>query len=150
MKAILQRVTSSKVSINNKIIGQIGQGFNILLGIGQDDNEALVPKFAEKIVNLRVFSDEAGKMNKSILDIKGEILLISQFTLYADTKGGRRPSFVNAAPPELARELYQKFVDALKKSGLKVETGSFGNYMEIESVVDGPVTILIEESAAKD
>lgn len=144
MKAVLQRVTSSKVSVDNKVIGQIGQGFNILLGIGQDDNEALVPKFAEKIMNLRVFSDEQGKMNKSILDIKGEVLLISQFTLCADTSGGRRPSFVKAAEPEKAEVIYKKMIETIHGYGVKVETGQFGAYMAVDILNDGPVTIILD------
>lgn len=144
MKAVLQRVISSKVSINNKIIGQIGQGFNILLGVGQDDNEALVPKFAEKIVNLRVFSDEQEKMNKSILDIKGEVLLISQFTLCADITGGRRPSFVQAAEPVKAEAIYQRLIEIIRGYGLKVETGEFGAYMAVDILNDGPVTIILD------
>ena len=152
MKLVIQRIKKAQVleKESGNIVGQISQGLFVLLGVTQTDNEKVVDLLVDKLLKLRIMSDQNDKMNLSIQDIKGEILVVSQFTLYADTKGGRRPSFVNAAPPELARELYQKFVDALKKSGLKVETGSFGNYMEIESVVDGPVTILIEESAAKD
>jgi len=144
MRAILQRVTASKVSVNNKIIGQIGQGFNILLGIGQEDSESLVPKFADKIVNLRVFSDEQGKMNKSILDIKGEVLLISQFTLCADTTGGRRPSFVKAAEPIKAEAIYKKMIEAIRGYGVKVETGEFGADMAVDIQNDGPVTIILD------
>ncbi|OGY92263.1 MAG: D-tyrosyl-tRNA(Tyr) deacylase [Candidatus Komeilibacteria bacterium RIFCSPLOWO2_02_FULL_48_11] len=147
MKAVLQRVTSSKVSINNKIIGQISQGFNILLGIGQDDSESLVNKFAEKIVNLRVFNDEAGKMNKSLLEIKGEVLLISQFTLCADTSGGHRPSFSKVAAPEKAEAIYQKIAQAIRGYGVKVETGEFGAYMAVDIANDGPVTIILDSKS---
>lgn len=144
MKAILQRVSSSKVSVDNKIIGQISQGLNILLGISQEDDESLIPKFVQKIVNLRIFQDEEGKMNKSILDIKGEILLISQFTLCADTKGGRRPSFINAAKPEIARFIYEKVIDVIRSYDIKVATGEFGGYMAVDIQNNGPVTIILD------
>lgn len=144
MRAILQRVTSSQVSIDNKTIGQIGRGLNILMGIGQEDDLSIVPKFVEKIVNLRIFADEAGKMNKSILDIKGEILLISQFTLYADVSGGRRPSFTKAAEPEKAEAIYKEMIELLRGYGFKVETGEFGGYMAVDILNDGPVTIILD------
>ena len=144
MKAILQRVTSSKVSIDNKVIGQIGQGLNILLGVGQEDEMSIVSKFVEKIVNLRIFADEAGKMNKSILDIKGEILLISQFTLYADMSGGRRPSFTKAGDPAKAEAIYRQMIDLLRGYGIKVETGEFGGYMAVDIHNDGPTTIILD------
>ena len=115
-----------------------------MLGIGQEDSESLVPKFADKIVNLRVFSDEQGKMNKSILDIKGEVLLISQFTLCADTTGGRRPSFVKAAEPIKAEDIYKKMIEAIRGYGVKVETGEFGADMAVDIQNDGPVTIILD------
>ena len=146
MKAILQRVTSSKVSVDNKIIGQINLGLNILLGIGQEDEMSIVPKFVEKIVNLRIFADEIGKMNKSILDIKGEILLISQFTLYADVSGGRRPSFTKAASPDKAEAIYKQMIEAIRGYGLKVETGEFGGYMAVDILNDGPTTIILDSA----
>ena len=146
MKAILQRVTSSKVSVDNKIIGQINSGLNILLGIGQEDEMSIVPKFVEKIVNLRIFADEIGKMNKSILDIKGEILLISQFTLYADVSGGRRPSFTKAASPEKAKAIYEQVIELIRGYGLKVETGEFGGYMAVDIQNDGPTTIILDSA----
>ncbi|MEK7164546.1 MAG: D-aminoacyl-tRNA deacylase [Patescibacteria group bacterium] len=146
MKAILQRVTSSKVSVDNKIIGQINRGLNILLGIGQEDEMSIVPKFVEKIVNLRIFADEIGKMNKSILDIKGEILLISQFTLYADVSGGRRPSFTKAASPEKAKAIYEQVIELIRGYGLKVETGEFGGYMAVDILNDGPTTIILDSA----
>ncbi len=146
MKAILQRVRSSKVSVDNKVIGQIGQGLNILLGVGQEDEMAIVPKFVEKIVNLRIFADEAAKMNLSILDIKGEILLISQFTLYADISGGRRPSFVKAASPEKAKTIYEQVIELIRGYGLKVETGEFGGYMAVDILNDGPTTIILDSA----
>lgn len=144
MKAILQRVRSSKVLIDNKVIGQIGQGLNILLGVGQEDEISIAPKFVEKIVNMRIFADEAGKMNKSILDIKGEILLISQFTLYADVSGGRRPSFGKAAEPAKAQAIYEKVIELIRGYGLKVETGEFGGYMAVDIQNDGPTTIILD------
>ena len=144
MKAILQRVSSSKVSIDNKVIGQIGQGLNILLGVGQEDDESILPKFVEKIVNMRIFADEAGKMNKSILDIKGEILLISQFTLYADVSGGRRPSFTKAGSPEKAKAIYEQVIELIRGYGVKVETGEFGGYMAVDIHNDGPTTIILD------
>ena len=144
MKAVIQRVTSSKVSVNNKTIGKISQGLAILLGIGQEDDESIIPKFAEKIVNLRIFADKEGKMNRSILESKGEILLISQFTLYADCKKGRRPSFVQAAGPEKGKALYKQAAQAIRAYGVKVETGEFGEYMDVEIHNDGPVTIILD------
>jgi len=148
MKAILQRVTSSKVSIDGKVVGQIGQGLNILLGVGQEDEESVIPKFAEKIVNLRIFADLDGKMNKSLLDVKGEVLLISQFTLYGDTKKGRRPSFMKAAEPKKGKVLYEALVEAIRSYGITVKTGEFGAYMDVEIHNDGPVTIILDSSEA--
>lgn len=144
MKALLQRVISSKVLVGDKVIGQIGRGLNILLGVGEDDEEIIVPKFVEKIVNLRIFQDEAGKMNRSLLDVQGEVLLISQFTLYADTSGGRRPSFIKAAQPDKAEKIYRLFVQTLKDYGLTVAAGQFGAYMSVEITNDGPVTVVLD------
>jgi len=144
MKAVLQRVLSSSVSVNAKTIGEIGRGFNILFGVGQDDTEALIPKFAEKIVNLRVFQDDEGKMNRSLLEIKGEILLVSQFTLYGDCRKGRRPSFVRAADPEKGRLLYEKLIEAIRGYGVVVATGEFGGYMDVHIQNDGPTTIILD------
>ena len=134
------------MSVDNKIIGQINRGLNILLGIGQEDEMSIVPKFVEKIVNLRIFADEIGKMNKSILDIKGEILLISQFTLYADVSGGRRPSFTKAASPEKAKAIYEQVIELIRGYGLKVETGEFGGYMAVDILNDGPTTIILDSA----
>ena len=134
------------MSVDNKIIGQINRGLNILLGIGQEDEMSIVPKFVEKIVNLRIFADEIGKMNKSILDIKGEILLISQFTLYADVSGGRRPSFTKAASPEKAKAIYEQVIELIRGYGLKVETGEFGGYMAVDIQNDGPTTIILDSA----
>ena len=144
MKAVIQRATSSKVSVNNNVIGQISKGLTILLGIGQEDEESIIPKFVEKIVNLRVFADEQGKMNRSILESKGEILLISQFTLYADCKKGRRPSFVKAADPEKGKALYEQVARAIRGHGISVQTGEFGAHMDVEIHNDGPVTIILD------
>ena len=146
MKAILQRVSSSKVTVLGKISGEVNAGLNILLGVTHSDNNETAQKFAEKIVNLRIFQDAEGKMNKSILDIKGEILLISQFTLYGDTSKGRRPSFVKAAEPEKANEVYEKLAEILRGYGLKVETGEFGGYMDVEIHNDGPTTIILDSN----
>ncbi|MBI4991445.1 D-tyrosyl-tRNA(Tyr) deacylase [Candidatus Gottesmanbacteria bacterium] len=145
MKALLQRVLTGKVSISGKVIGEIGKGYVILLGVKTGDSEKEADLMASKIVNLRIMSDENDKMNKSILDVAGEILVVSQFTLYADTTGGRRPSFIKAAKPDVADHLYQYFVDKLKKLGVKnVQTGEFGAYMSVEIVNDGPVTIMLD------
>lgn len=145
MRALLQRVKTGKVSINNKSIGEIGLGCVILLGIKAGDSEKEADFLTEKIVNLRVMSDENEKMNKSVLDVGGEILVVSQFTLYADTKGGRRPSFLTAAKPDAAERLYCYFINQLKILGVKnVQTGQFGAYMSVEITNDGPVTILLD------
>lgn len=145
MKALIQRVTAGKVRINDKVIGSIEKGYVILLGIKEGDSEKEADLLAEKIINLRVMSDENDKMNLSIKDADGEILVVSQFTLYADTTGGRRPSFIRAAKPELAEKLYLYFIDKLKQLGVKnVQTGEFGAYMTVEIVNDGPVTIMLD------
>jgi len=144
MRAVVQRVTKASVAIDGKIVGQINKGLVILLGVknGDDENEA---KFlADKCVNLRIFADEAGKFNLSALEVGGELLAISQFTLYGDARKGRRPSFVDAAPPEISEPLYHKFVNYLKASSLKVATGEFGAMMLVEIHNDGPVTIILE------
>jgi D-aminoacyl-tRNA deacylase len=147
MKAVLQRVKSSKVTVEGKVIGQISQGLNILLGVEDKDEESVVDKFVEKIVNLRIFSDEEGKMNKSLLDIKGEVLLVSQFTLLADCRKGRRPSYVHAAEPDKARDLYEKTTKAIRSYGIKTEIGKFGGYMDVDIQNDGPVTIILDSDS---
>lgn len=144
MRAVVQRVKSSKVSVKGKILGKIDRGLNILLGVGRGDDEQAVDYLEEKILNLRIFPDENGKMNLSLLDIKGEMLVVSQFTLYADTRKGRRPSFTKAADPEKGKKLYELFVEKAKKRGIKVETGEFGAMMEVEIINDGPVTLIID------
>lgn len=144
MKLVIQRVKKASVSVEGKTISEIRNGFLILLGIGKEDSEETIRKMAEKVVKLRILADVAGKMNKSILDAHGEILVVSQFTLLAGTSGGNRPSFINAAPPEKAKKLYELFVEVLKNLGVKkVATGQFGTYMEVSLVNDGPVTIII-------
>jgi len=144
MRAVLQRVSHASVTVDGKIVGQIGPGLLILLGIGHGDSEAQVKTLAEKIVYLRIFEDEAGKMNRSLLDIGGEALVVSQFTLYADARKGRRPSFTNAAPPPLAEPLVKRFQEAIAAHGLKVAGGVFGASMQVELLNDGPVTIWMD------
>ena len=144
MKVVIQRVIKSSVRINNKEVAKIGKGFSILLGISKDENFEKADYIIKKIYNLRVFSDENDKMNLSIQDINGELLIVSQFTLYADCKKGNRPSFINAAPPEEAEKIYEYFINECKKNNLKVETGEFGADMKVELINDGPVTIILE------
>ena len=144
MRAVVQRVTSSKVIVNQKTIGEIKMGFNVLIGISKDDNLEDLNYIKDKILNLRVFQDEDDKMNLSIKDVEGEILVISQFTLYGDCRKGRRPNFMNAMGGNLAEEFYEKFVSLLKESGLKIETGEFGADMKVDIQNDGPVTILLD------
>ena len=144
MRLVVQRVSNAKVEVENNTIGSIKNGFLVLLGVGNDDETANADFLLKKLVNLRVFTDEQGKMNLSLMDIQGELLIVSQFTLYADCKKGNRPSFTNAAPPEKAKQLYEYFVLQTKNLGLKVETGSFGAHMKVELLNDGPVTILLE------
>lgn len=144
MRAVVQRVTSSSVTVDEKVIGSINEGFNVLIGICKDDTIEDLQYIKDKIINLRVFHDENDKMNLSILDIKGEILAISQFTLYGDCRKGRRPNFMEAMVGEYAKALYDKFIEMLKESKLKVETGEFGAHMKVEINNDGPVTILLD------
>lgn len=146
MRAVVQRVTYSSVEVDGVIVGEINEGFNVLLGISKDDTEEDMKYIKDKIINLRVFSDENGKMNLSLLDIKGELLLISQFTLYGDARKGRRPNFMNALCGEEAKEFYDKFIEIMKETGLKVETGIFGADMKVDIKNDGPVTILLDSS----
>jgi len=144
MRIVLQRVKEASVQVNEKIVGQIGPGLVLLVGIQHGDTEADVRYLADKCVNLRIFEDNAGKMNISALEIKAEMLAVSQFTLYADSRKGRRPSFVEAAPPEESEPLFNHFVQMLKTSGLKVETGIFGAHMLVKILNDGPVTIILD------
>ena len=144
MKALLQRVTRASVSLGDEEVGRIGRGLVVFLGVASGDTEKDAQYLAQKIVNLRIFSDGEGKFNLSALDIGGELLLVSQFTLLADTKKGRRPSFIEAAPPAQAEELFEYFVEQTRATGLKVETGRFQQYMQVEIHNDGPVTILLD------
>ena len=150
MRVVLQRSKASKVTIDGKVNGKIDKGYVALVGFTDGDNVEIVDKMIKKIVNLRVFEDENEKMNLSIQDIGGSILSISQFTLYADSKKGNRPSFINAAKPEIANELYEKFISFCKEeSGLNVETGVFGADMKIDYINDGPITIMLECTKGK-
>lgn len=146
MKALLQRVSSAKVTVGPEIIGEIPGGWLILLGVGQGDAEGDIPKLVDKILGLRLFSDAEGRFNLSVQDIKGALLVISQFTLYADCSRGRRPGFTDAAPPDKAKGLYEKFVETMRASGLLVQTGSFGADMKVSLVNDGPVTVMLDSS----
>jgi len=149
MRAVIQRVSSGSVSISGKVVGEIGKGLVILLGVKNGDSEADAKFLADKCVNLRIFTDENGKFNLSALDVKGELLAISQFTLYGDMRKGRRPSFIEAAPPEVSEPLYEIFVEYLRESDLKVATGEFGAMMQVEINNDGPVTIIAESKETK-
>jgi D-aminoacyl-tRNA deacylase len=144
MRALLQRVSRASVTVNEKMVGQIGQGLVVMLGVGQDDSEVEVKALADKIVHLRIFGDDEGKMNRSLLDIDGAVLLVSQFTLYADARRGRRPSFTDAAPPTIAEPLVEHFKEAIASYGLAIASGIFGAYMTIEIRNEGPVTIWLD------
>lgn len=144
MKIVLQRVTRALVSIENNVVSEIGAGYVLLVGVGQEDTEATLAEMVETVANLRIMPDENGKMNRSILETHGEILVVSQFTLYADTSRGRRPFFGNAAEPEKAKQLLRSFVSALSGFGIVVKEGEFGAHMQVELVNDGPVTIVLE------
>lgn len=144
MRAVVQRVISSKVVVDGKIVGSINKGINVLIGISCDDNEGDLKYIRDKIINLRIFEDENFKMNKSLMDIGGEMLVISQFTLYGDCRKGRRPNFMAALGGEESKKLYDKFILMLKEYGIKVETGIFGADMKVDIQNDGPVTILLD------
>ena len=144
MRALIQRVTSASVKVDGKIVGEIGRGFLIFLGIYEEDTEENIEKLTKKIVNLRIFNDENDKMNLSIKDVKGKILLISQFTLCADTRKGNRPSFVSAKNPKDANVIYEKTIESIKNENIVVEKGIFGADMKVELLNDGPVTILLD------
>ncbi len=144
MRAVVQRVSRARVTVDGSVTGEIAMGLLILLGVGRDDTSAVATSLAEKISNLRIFEDEAGKMNRSLLDVRGSVLVVSQFTLYGDARGQRRPSFIAAAPPEQAKNVYEEFAEALRRLGVIVATGVFGAMMSVELVNDGPVTILLD------
>ena len=145
MKVVLQRVRQASVVVDGETVGQIGVGFLALVGIGHHDTPETVDWMAEKTAVLRVFEDDAGKMNRSIQDVAGSVLAVSQFTLYGDCRKGRRPAFTDAAPPELARSLYQRYVEQLKGQGIAVQTGIFAADMKVALVNDGPVTMILEK-----
>ena len=144
MRAVIQRAERARVVVDGRATGEIGAGLAVLVGVGRNDVAATAVSMAEKIANLRIFNDEHGKMNRSLLDTKGAMLAVSQFTLYGDARGQRRPSFVQAAPPELGKALYEEFIVAVKALGVHVETGVFQAHMSVELTNDGPVTILLD------
>lgn len=146
MRAVIQRVTQSSVSVSGQIVGRIGPGLLVLLGVARQDSEKDADFLVEKIIHLRIFEDEAGRMNRSLVDISGQMLVVSQFTLLGDCRKGRRPSFVQAAPPETAELLYQYFVDRIREKRILVQTGKFRAMMEVSLVNDGPVTFIVESA----
>ncbi len=147
MRAVIQRVTEASVTVNNQVVGEIGCGLLVLLGIGMGDQLAKATLLAEKIATMRIFADDDGRFNRSALDVGGAVLVVSQFTLYADTRRGRRPSFTMAAPPEIAAPLVDAFVAALRERGMTVATGVFGAHMHVALINDGPVTIVLDSDA---
>jgi D-aminoacyl-tRNA deacylase len=144
MRAVVQRVSRASVTVDGRVTGEIGPGLMILLGVGREDTSAVAASLAEKVANLRVFEDDQGKMNLSLLDVKGAALVVSQFTLYGDARGQRRPSFISAAPPEKAKTLYEEFTVAMRGLDVTVATGIFQTMMSVELVNEGPVTILLD------
>ena len=144
MRAVLTRVKHASVTIDGKVHGQIGEGFLILLGITHEDTEAQAVKLADKLTGLRIFEDENGKMNRGLDEVKGELLIVSQFTLYGNCKQGRRPEFLAAARPEVSIPLYEKFVELCRAKGFHTETGEFGAYMQVDSLNDGPLTLVVD------
>ncbi|MGQ9630694.1 MAG: D-aminoacyl-tRNA deacylase [bacterium] len=148
MRAVVQRVRRSSVKVNGRTIGEIGRGLTVLVGVGRDDTEEDAQYLAEKIANLRIFEDSQGKMNLSLKEIGGSVLIVSQFTLYGDCRKGRRPSFDGAMPPGESRKLYEEFVREMRDSGLNVATGEFREVMEVEIINDGPVTLILDSKKA--
>ncbi len=144
MRACVQRVSEASVTVNGAVVGQIGRGFLVLLGVGAADGDEEVRWLADKVIGLRVFEDEAGKMNRSLAEVEGQMLVVSQFTLFGDCRHGRRPSFSTAAPPELAERLYESFVERVRAAGATVATGRFRELMRVALVNDGPVTLWID------
>jgi D-aminoacyl-tRNA deacylase len=144
MRAVVQRVSRARVTVEGNVTGEIGTGLLILLGVGREDTSTVAAGLAERTANLRIFEDNQRKMNRSLLDVKGSVLVVSQFTLYGDARGQRRPSFVAAAPAEQAKSLYEEFAEALRSLGVTVATGVFGAMMSVELVNEGPVTILLD------
>lgn len=144
MRAVVQRVSRASVTVDGRITGEIANGLMILLGVGREDTAAIAASMAERVANLRIFEDDQGKMNRSLLDVKGAALVVSQFTLYGDARGQRRPSFISAAPPEMAKALYEEFTRAMQALSVSVATGIFQTMMSVELVNEGPVTILLD------
>ena len=150
MRAVIQRVKHARVTVDGEITGEIGMGLLVLLGIAKTDDEKHADYLADKIVGLRIFADEAGKMNRNVIEVSGELLIVSQFTLYGDCRKGRRPSFDLAAPPPQAKALYDYFIEAARRASVPVHTGMFQAMMQVQLVNDGPVTIIIESAAKED
>jgi len=148
MRAVLQRVSSARVTVDGKVTGEIGAGLMILLGVGKEDTSVIAASLAEKTANLRIFEDAQEKMNLSLLEVKGAALVVSQFTLYGDARGQRRPSFISAAPPDVAKKLYEDYCESLRRLGITVATGIFQSMMSVELVNEGPVTILLDSDKA--
>ncbi len=144
MRAVVQRVSRASVTVEGRLTGEIGNGLMILLGVGREDTTVVAKAMAEKVANLRIFEDDQGKMNRSLVDVQGSALIVSQFTLYGDARGQRRPSFISAAPPEMAKALYEEFAAAMQGLGITVATGIFQTMMSVELVNEGPVTILLD------
>lgn len=146
MRAVIQRVSRARVTVDGRVTGEIGAGLVVLVAVGREDSAETAASMAERIAHLRIFNDDQGKMNRSLLDAGGAILAVSQFTLYGDARGQRRPSFIQAAPPDQGKALYEEFVRALKALGMRVETGVFQAHMSVELANDGPVTILLDSA----
>ncbi len=144
MRALLQRTSGARVRVGGSVVGEVGAGLVVLVGVGPDDDDAVADGLARRVAELRIFDDEAGRTNRSLMDVGGAVLLVSQFTLYADTRRGRRPGFTGAAPPHLAERLYLRMAEALRTLGVIVATGRFGAEMEVELVNDGPFTIWLD------
>lgn len=144
MRAVVQRVTEASVKVDGKIVGEIGNGLLVLLGVGDEDNEKDLEYLVDKITGLRIFEDENEKMNLSLMDVKGELLIISQFTLYGDARKGRRPSFTKSADPKIGEKYYEEFIERTKNMGIKTEKGIFGAHMDVSLINNGPVTILLD------